>query len=102
VGRIEPRLDRKGRVVRILGLSWEPAFDPLEAPGFESAFAAVLDNYAGFGGADSVIAPTGVSHQALFRSLAGQIRVRRAVQTRATSRRAAPAIRSKKLKAALA
>jgi hypothetical protein len=102
VGRIEPRLDRKGRVVRILGLSWEAAFDPLEAPGFESAFAAVLDNYAGFGGADSVIAPAGVSHRALFRSLAGEIRVRRADPTGATSRRAAPAIRSTKPKAALA
>ena len=102
VGRIEPRLDRKGRVVRILGLSWEAGFDPLEAPGFESAFAAVLDNYAGFGGADSVIAPAGVSHRALFRSLAGEIRVRRADPTGATSRRAAPAIRSTKPKAALA
>ena len=102
VGRIEPRLDRKGRVMRILGLSWEAAFDPLEAPGFGSAFAAALDNYAGFGGAESVIAPADVSHRTLFRSLAGEIRVRRTDPSGATSRRAAPAIRSAKTKAALA
>jgi len=77
VGRIEPRLDRKGRAVRILGLSWEAGFDPLEEPGFGSAFATALDHYAVFGGADSVVPPAGSSHRALFRSLAGEVRVKR-------------------------
>jgi uncharacterized protein YcaQ len=77
VGRIEPRLDRKGRAVRILGLSWEAGFDPLEEPGFGSAFATALDHYAVFGGADSIVAPAGSSHLALFRWLAGEVRVKR-------------------------
>jgi uncharacterized protein YcaQ len=76
VGRIEPRLDRKARTVRILGLSWEAGFDPLDTPGFGPAFAAALDHYAGFGGADSLIPPSGPSYRALFRSLAGEIRVK--------------------------
>jgi uncharacterized protein len=77
VGRIEPRLDRKGRAVRILGLSWEAGFDPVEEPGFGSAFATALDHYAVFGGADSVVPPAGSSQRALFRSLAGEVRVKR-------------------------
>src|SRR5450759_3463663 len=76
VGRIEPRLDRKGRAVRILGLSWEAGFDPVEEPGFGSAFATALDHYAVFGGADSVVPPAGSSQRALFRSLAGEVRVK--------------------------
>src|SRR5450631_104219 len=40
VGRIEPRIDRKSGVLRILGLWWEPGFDPLTAAGFIPAFAA--------------------------------------------------------------
>jgi uncharacterized protein YcaQ len=76
VGRIEPRLDRKARTVRILGLSWEAGFDPVEAPGFVPAFAATLEHYAGFGGADSLVPPAGASHRALFRSLAGEVRVK--------------------------
>jgi uncharacterized protein YcaQ len=75
VGRIEPRIDRKARVVRILGLSWEPGFEPLETPDFGPALAAALDNYAGFGGADCVIPPAGAGHRMLFRSLAGEVRM---------------------------
>jgi len=77
VGRIEPRLDRKERAVRILGLSWEVGFDPLESPGFGQAFGAALGHYAGFGGADCVVPPAGAAHRVLFRSLTGQVRVRR-------------------------
>jgi uncharacterized protein YcaQ len=76
VGRIEPRLDRKAGAVRILGLSWEAGFDPMDAPGFGPAFGAALDHYARFGGADSLIPPSGGLHEALFRSLAGGIRVK--------------------------
>src|SRR5450759_1520451 len=78
VGRIEPRIDRAGKAVHILGLSWEAGFDPLAAPGFVPAFADALRAYAGFGGADSLVPPAGASHRALFRSLAGAVRVRRA------------------------
>ena len=76
VGRIEPRLDRKARAVRILSLSWEAGFDPMDAPGFGLAFEAALNDYARFGGADSLIPPSGAAHRTLFRSLAGGIRVK--------------------------
>ena len=32
VGRIEPRLDRTAKVVRVLGLTWEPGFEPWTHP----------------------------------------------------------------------
>ena len=34
VGRIEPRLDRKTGSLAILGIWFEPGFEPMEAPGF--------------------------------------------------------------------
>jgi uncharacterized protein YcaQ len=109
VGRIEPRLDRKARVVRVLGLSWEPGFDPLQAPGFAPAFAAALDNYAGFGGADSVVTPPGAAHLLLFRSLAGEVRVSRGesgapkpVRASPTGRRTASTLRGGVIDATIA
>ena len=88
VGRIEPRLDRKERAVRILGLSWELGFDPVESPGFGQAFGAALGHYAGFGGADCVVPPAGASHRVLFRSLTGQVRVKRGDASAPSSSRA--------------
>jgi hypothetical protein len=77
VGRIEPRIQRTARRVRILGLSWEPGFDAVEAPAFVRAFAAALSDYLAFGAADAVVAPTGPSNRALFRAISGQVRVDR-------------------------
>jgi uncharacterized protein YcaQ len=50
VGRIEPRLDRRAGVARILGLGFEKGFDPLAEPGFAGAFADALAAYLDFGG----------------------------------------------------
>jgi uncharacterized protein YcaQ len=51
VGRIEPRLDRaKGRL-RVIGVGFEPWFDPVEAAGFIAALASALDAYRSFIGA---------------------------------------------------
>ena len=50
VGRIEPRIDRKAGVLRVLGLWWETGFDPLASPGFVEAFAAALEAHREFGG----------------------------------------------------
>ena len=77
VGRIEPRIDRAARTVRILGLSWEAGFDPVEASGFVPAFAAALNAYLAFGGADKVVAPAGPTNRALFRAIGGQVRTAR-------------------------
>jgi len=50
VGRIEPRIDRKAGVLRVLNVWWEPGFDPLgaSAGGFLDAFAAALDAHRAF------------------------------------------------------
>ena len=57
VGRIEPRLDRKERRLRILGIWFEPGFDPIETPGFVAALREAVDAYRSFVGADSIAWP---------------------------------------------
>jgi uncharacterized protein YcaQ len=80
VGRIEPRADRPAKAVRLLGLTWESGFDPMEAPGFVPAFAAALNAYLAFGGAEGLVAPTADAHRALFRELASAVPLRRAAE----------------------
>ncbi|MFN2484697.1 MAG: DNA glycosylase AlkZ-like family protein [Candidatus Limnocylindria bacterium] len=59
VGRIEPRVERAApETLRILGLSFEPNFEPLAEPGFIAAFAGALAAYRSFVGATRVIWPT--------------------------------------------
>jgi uncharacterized protein YcaQ len=78
VGRIEPRIDRAAKSVRILGLAWEPGFDPMAAPGFVDAFSAALTAYLAFGGAAELVPPVGPGHRALFRNVAQVMPIRRA------------------------
>jgi uncharacterized protein len=54
VGRIEPRIDRAGRRVRVIGLWWEDGFAPRRAPGFVEAMRAALRAYLGFAGATRI------------------------------------------------
>jgi uncharacterized protein YcaQ len=77
VGRIEPRIDRGSKAVRVLSLSWEAAFDPLEASGFVPAFADALNAYLGFATADALVPAAGRVLGPLFDALAGSVRVRR-------------------------
>lgn len=51
VGRIEPRIDRAGGRVRVLGLWWEKGFAPRRADGFVDAMREALRAYLGFAGA---------------------------------------------------
>ena len=51
VGRIEPRIDRAERVVRILGLWWEPGVRPRGADGFVDAMREALAAYLELAGA---------------------------------------------------
>ncbi len=69
VGRIEPRLDREARRVRILGVWWEAGFEPLAQPGFVPALAAALRDYAAFGGAKAVTWPRTRTGRALAQAL---------------------------------
>ncbi len=48
VGRIEPRLERRAQTLRILGVWFEPGFDPLSEPGFVPALRGALDAYGRF------------------------------------------------------
>ena len=48
VGRFEPRIDRAGRTVQVLGAWWEDGFDPRRAEGFVEAMRAALRDYLGF------------------------------------------------------
>jgi len=88
VGRIEPRIDRTSRLVRILGLSWEPGFDPMEAPGFVAAFSSALNAYLEFGGAAALVPPAGIAHRAVFREVASATPVWRAAALRSPHRAA--------------
>lgn len=69
VGRIEPRIERRERSVRIERLFWEAEFDPLEAPGFVGALASALDAYRGFAGADRIHFPRDRRSQAVARAV---------------------------------
>jgi uncharacterized protein len=54
VGRIEPRIDRAGRAVQILGLWWEDGFAPRREEGFVGAMRAALRDYLRFAGAKRI------------------------------------------------
>jgi uncharacterized protein YcaQ len=54
VGRIEPRIDRDGGVVQVLGVWWEDGFAPRRADGFVDAMREALRAYLRFAGADRV------------------------------------------------
>jgi uncharacterized protein YcaQ len=57
VGRIEPRLERASRTLRIAGIWFEDGFKPMEEPQFVPALGDALDGYMRFVGADSVTWP---------------------------------------------
>jgi uncharacterized protein YcaQ len=54
VGRIEPRIDRAGGRVQVLGTWWESGFEPRRAEGFVDAMRAALRAYLGFAGATRI------------------------------------------------
>jgi uncharacterized protein YcaQ len=57
VGRIEPRIERRARTLDVIGLWWEPGFDPLAEPGFVAAFAAALEAHRRFGDSERISLP---------------------------------------------
>jgi uncharacterized protein YcaQ len=69
VGRIEPRVDRGARAVRILRTWWEPGFDPLAEEGFAAALGDALHAYRAFHGASRVTFP----RDRASRTLAGAV-----------------------------
>jgi uncharacterized protein YcaQ len=53
VGRIEPRIDRAGRRVQVLGLWWEEGFSPSHADNLVNAMREALRAYVRFAGAET-------------------------------------------------
>jgi uncharacterized protein YcaQ len=69
VGRIEPRIDREGARVEVLGVWWEKGFTPGRATGFVEAMRDALDAYVRFAGADTLEwAPHLGAEKRLFKS----------------------------------
>jgi len=80
VGRIEPRIDRKGDRLDVVGLWWEPGFDPLADDGFVPAFAAALEAHRAFGGVAAIRLPSTAAYRKLVAALRGRLG-RRAVSS---------------------
>ena len=72
VGRIEPRIDRRAGVLRIVDVWWEDGFDPLAADGFVDAFGDALEAHRRFGGVGRVQLP----RTARVRAIAAEVRKR--------------------------
>jgi hypothetical protein len=69
VGRIEPRIDRAGGKVEVLGLWWEDGFAPRRAEGFVDAMRDALRAYLGFARATRIEwAPHLATEKRLFRA----------------------------------
>ena len=69
VGRIEPRIDRAGGSVQVLGLWWEDGFAPGRTEGFVDAMREALRAYLRFGGATRIEwAPELTMERRLFRT----------------------------------
>ncbi len=67
VGRIEPRIDRRTRSLRVIGIWWEAGFDPLADPRFVVAFTDALEAHRAFAGARHLALPTGARHREFSR-----------------------------------
>jgi uncharacterized protein YcaQ len=65
IGRIEPRIERASRTLRVLDLWWEAGVDPLAEAGFVPAFIEALVAHARFLGATRVAWPRTARHRAL-------------------------------------
>jgi hypothetical protein len=74
VGRIEPRIDRKTRTLRVLDVWWEEGFDPLsdEHEGFVDALVDALRAHMAFADCTRLAMPRTARH----RLLAGAVRAR--------------------------
>jgi uncharacterized protein len=69
VGRIEPRIDRKASVIRVLDMWWEAGFDPLGEPGFVAGMAEALLAHRRFAGMSRIVLPRTARHRDLAREL---------------------------------
>jgi uncharacterized protein YcaQ len=73
VGRIEPRVDRRHGVLRVLDMWWEDGFDPAAATGFVDALVDALEAHARFLGATRIHLPRVARHRALAAVIRGRL-----------------------------
>jgi uncharacterized protein YcaQ len=57
VGRIEPRIERREKTLKVVGLWWEAGFDPIAAEGFAAAFAEAIAAHRDFADVSKVSFP---------------------------------------------
>ena len=60
VGRVEPRIERRAGTLHVLGVWFEPGFDPLAEPGFVAALADALVAHRDFADLGEVSFATGI------------------------------------------
>ncbi len=78
IGRIEPRLDRASKTLRILGIWWQNGFSPRRETGLVDAMREALRDYAAFVGAKRIEwLPASGGAGRLFGSIIGRANVRR-------------------------
>jgi uncharacterized protein YcaQ len=63
VGRFEPRIDREGARVEVLGLWWVDGFKPRSAEGFVDAMRDALRAYLQFAGANRLEWPPNLARE---------------------------------------
>jgi uncharacterized protein YcaQ len=73
VGRLEPRIDRKARALRILDFWWQDRFDPLSAPGFLDGLIDAIRAHQAFGDVPKLILPRTARHRALVRAIRDRV-----------------------------
>jgi len=73
VGRIEPRVDRRTRTLRVLDIWWEAGFEPSAAVGFPAAFGDALVAHARFLDADRIILPRTARHRELTAAIRARL-----------------------------
>jgi uncharacterized protein YcaQ len=81
VGRIEPRIDRQAKALRVLGIWWEDGFDPLAEDGFVDRFADALEAHRRFGDVKTIRLPRLGRHRAFASAVRASLAGNSASQT---------------------
>lgn len=76
VGRIEPRIERRSKVLNVVGAWWEPGFDPLDEAGFIAALADALVAHRDFGACTTITFPRTARHKTWVTAVRGALAIR--------------------------
>jgi uncharacterized protein YcaQ len=73
VGRIEPRMDRRTGILRVVGWWWERDFEPARTDGFAEALSRALVAHAALNGASRILLPRNGPERSLATAIRGQL-----------------------------